>query len=192
MTRRSDDLTFLHITMSKAALRQAIADGQPQAEPVEQLGAALARKLTPLDAYDFSQEVCAWTRTTGKRVLGNLNKHHTPHDLGRQLCDWFAGVLTSRTDVVTTAISCGCAIKGLDVSFASKHLRMLRPKRFAVLDSVLSRELGFALNPAGYAFFLRELRAFRQDAQLRRYSLGDLEMGLYLLIKDGDFVNTLK
>ena len=187
MVRRSDDLTFIHITMSKAALRQAIADAQPQAQPVEQRGAALARNLTPSDAYDFSQAVCAWARTGG-RVWGKLNKH-PPHDLGQQLCDWFEVVLTPRTDVAT-AISCGCAIKGLNVSFASKHLRMLQPKRFAVLDSVLSRELGFALNPVGYAFFLRELRAFRQGAQLRS-SLGALESGLYLLVKNEHYSKTL-
>ncbi len=44
--------------------------------------------------------------------------------------------------LVTTAISCGCAIKGLSqrmypLPVKSADLRMLRPKRFAVLDSVI-------------------------------------------------------
>ncbi|TDX32135.1 hypothetical protein DFO67_10283 [Modicisalibacter xianhensis] len=59
-----------------------------------------------------------------------------------------------------SAIAPGVAIKCLNVSFASKHLQMLDPQRYAALDDVSSQELGLAMNPIGYTLFLRCLREF--------------------------------
>ena len=46
-------------------------------------------------------------------------------------------------------------VKGLDVSFASKHLRLLFPEYCPVLDSILSCRLGYALTADGYGAFAR-------------------------------------
>jgi hypothetical protein len=47
-------------------------------------------------------------------------------------------------------------IRGLDVSFASKHLRFLFPKYCPTLDSILSFRLRYKPSPAGYGSFVRK------------------------------------
>lgn len=80
--------------------------------------------------------------------------------LGRHpIIDCPSPVPSTRCGPYANAILKGTQIRGLDVSFASKHLRMLEPKKYAVLDNVLSKGLGFALNSRGYRFFLSTLRS---------------------------------
>jgi hypothetical protein len=125
----------------------------------------------------FSEKVCAWGG--GERVWGNLGRGDTDQ-LAHDLLAWFASVDGADTD--EEAIRPGEAIHGLAISFASKHLRMLRPERFAVLDAVLSEGLGFALNLKGYAFFMRTLRAFRESISFTG-SIAALESGIFLLVR---------
>lgn len=75
--------------------------------------------------------------------------------------------------------------KGLGVSFGCKHLRMLDPDRFAVLDSILNNELGYALNPKGYALFMRHFRLFHQQLPTRKWphSLARTEAGMFMLVR---------
>lgn len=80
------------------------------------------------------------------------------------------------------AITCGVAIKGLGVSFASKHLRIIDPSRFAVLDDVICQGFGVAMNVQGYLLFLRLLRAFRVEHALS-CSVAELESALFLLVR---------
>ena len=183
MVRHSDTLTFAGITVSRAALRHKIACTRQERVNVEQHGVGLTSNPTPARSLAFSEKVCAWAAPTGRRVWGNLNRHN-PDDLGKQLCAWFKIAL--KTDDAETALARGLDINGLGVSFASKHLRMLQPDRFATLDSILSRELGFALSPAEYARFLHELQAFRCHYRLED-DIGPLETGIFLLIKHGEF-----
>nr|WP_298377551.1 hypothetical protein [uncultured Halomonas sp.] len=102
------------------------------------------------------QAVCEWGK--GFRVWGNLTRYYRLPDLSRALDDWLA--IAAATDDAASAIAPGIAIKGLGVSFASKHLRMLNPQRYAVLDEVISEGLGFAKNPRGYALFIHCLQEF--------------------------------
>ena len=107
---------------------------------------------------------------------------HDADALGKKLCEWFQAVKRQRFDV-EEAIRRGIDIDGLGVSFASKHLRVLWPQRFAVLDSVFSEELGFALNVAGYKLFLRMLCEFKEQYGFKE-NLGTLEAAIYRCIQD--------
>lgn len=80
------------------------------------------------------------------------------------------------------AIAPSSFIKGLGVSFASKHLRMLEPTRFATLDDVLHRGLGYALNPAGYNLFMGDLTKFRDDHSIEA-RIADLESAIFVLTR---------
>ena len=181
MPQQSADFTCARLTIPKTVLREAIKlipqEDKRKAKKVEDLGAALARKPTPAASFKFSKEVCGWA-STGGRVWGNLKRlhKHDPNALRKELCAWFQ--VAKGTRDVEAAITPGIAIKGLDASFASKHLRMLVPHRFAALDSVLSEKLGFALNVAGYKLFMQALHDYQ-----RRYfpeqNVGTLEMGIY-------------
>ena len=184
MAQRSDKLTFAGITISRTALHKKIVKAQAHAKPFEQKGVALARRPTPSAAFAFSKAVCCeWTPRMGRMVWALLVQHNRD-DLGKKLCRWFK--IAVNTDDVETALAPGLAIRGLRVSFASKQLRILQPKRFAVLDSVLSRELGFGLTSAEYVRFLEKLRAFRKRYDLRK-PIGTLENGIWLLIKAGHY-----
>ena len=184
MVRHSDTLTFAGITVSRAALRNEIARTRYQRVDVEQHVAGLTSNPTPAWSSAFSKKVCAWAAPRGRQVWRMLNKYNKD-DLGKQLCAWFK--IAIKTDDAETALAPGLDIKGLRVSFASKHLRMLQPERFATLDSILSRELGFALKAAEYPHFLHELQAFRCHYRLLEYNIGTLETGIFLLIKNGEF-----
>lgn len=130
------------------------------------------------ECYEFARQVCKWGR--GGRVWGNLNRHSTADALQIKLCNWFSSVVLEDSD--SNAIEGGCGIKGLGVSFASKHLRLLLPERYAVLDEVLSIGLGFALNPTGYALFMRELKRFKEKYSIR-HSLAHIEWAIFGLIR---------
>lgn len=150
-------------------------------------GAELRRSgFSSLAARDFSQAVCSWAHGPGRRVWSNLVRHN-----GDRLMRMLA-IALQQADAAKTAgaaIKPLLSIKGLGVSFASKHLRMLDPTRFAVLDSVLSEELGYALNPNGYSLFMREmLRALAElrsatDVGFERMSVADLERAVFVCVR---------
>ena len=75
------------------------------------------------------------------------------------------------------------------VSFASKHIRMLAPDKAVVLDSVIRKHLGYANNLAGYGSFLADCTAIRGGLNEKRalnpinlgspWRLCDVEMAIY-------------
>lgn len=132
----------------------------------------------PDQALDFSQMVCQWGG--GQRVWGNLNRHYSKARLGAALANWLTAARSHKG--AQAAISPGIAIKGLGVSFASKHLRLLAPDRFGVLDDVISQGLGYALNPAGYNLFISDLRRL-QKSHFMDFRIADIEAGLFVLIR---------
>jgi len=140
---------------------------------VESLGHSLKIE-SPLN---FSEAVCNWGK--GQRVWGNLVRRN-PMNLDKILTDWFCDV--SEIDDDEEAISLGIKIRGLGLSFASKHLRMLDPQKYAVLDQVLSDGLGLALNPKGYKLFMRLLREFQAKNKLCD-TVASLESGVFMLVR---------
>ena len=180
----SDVLDFARFRFTLAALRSAIALQalEFRTREVEELGAGLPDELSPEQASAFSKLVCYWGG--GGRVWGKL-KAGNQGDPGKVVARWLNAVKAGKLDD-EAAIEAGCAIAGLGVSFASKHLRMLQPKRFAVLDKVLSDGFGFALNRKGFALFLRELRTLQAALKERSgldIDVATLEAGLFMLVR---------
>ncbi|GHB07960.1 hypothetical protein [Modicisalibacter luteus] len=177
----TESLDFYGLGLTRSALDSAIELAQQEFEGtrrLEDIGATFLNGNPAMTSLDFSQAVCEWGK--GPRVWGNLTRHYRLPDLERALDNWMA--FAAATDDADSAIAPGVAIKGLNVSFASKHLRMLDPQRYAVLDEVISQGLGFAMNPAGYALFLRCLQEFLARQGLP-YSVATLESGLFYLIR---------
>jgi hypothetical protein len=143
---------------------------------VEELGLAYLSSPNPMRALAFSEAVCKWGR--GQRVFANLKRHHGAN-LAVILNDWL-----SKVDALdeAQAIAAGTGIKGLGVSFASKHLRMLSPERFGVLDEVLCLGLGYAMNTAGFAFFTEDLIDLKGN-NLMSASLAQIEAGVFLMAR---------
>ena len=149
----------------------------PGTERVEQLGKELRTGASD-DSIGFSKEVCRWGG--GLRVWGGLERHHEEAELSKKIKDWLCSATTAES--AEAAIEQGTAIKGLGVSFASKHLRMFDPEKFCVLDDVLSKGLGIALNPKGYQLFLSLLQAFNDEKGLK-WPMAKLESALFMLVR---------
>lgn len=174
-------LDFCGFRFSEAALVSAsllLGMGSFGAQPLELKGGSLSENSSAADFLQFSQGVCEWGR--GQRVWGNLQRHHDTESLAQALRLWL--VFANGPCEDEDAIARGIEIKGLGVSFASKHLRMLDPERYAVLDDVLRQGLGIALNPRGYRLFLSALRALGKkiDQPMR---IANLEAALFLLVR---------
>lgn len=175
--------SFANLRFSLSCLtyvkRHNVLTGSTTAQ-VEQKGRALPELPTPAQARAFSEKVCTWGG--GQRVWANLKRHNSTR-LGQNLADWF--VSARQAESPADAIAPGVKIKGLGVSFASKHLRMLDPSRFATLDSVIHGGFGYAMNLPGYSLFMRDLRQLRESlpAEAQGMSLADCEVGLFLLIR---------
>lgn len=183
-TGNADVIDFAGFRFTLAALQSAMALQRREfrTREVEEYSARLPKELSPQQAAKFSELVCYWGG--GGRVWGKL-KAGNKGDPGAALAGWLNAV-TAGTLCDEEAIEHGCAIAGLGVSFASKHLRMLQPERFAVLDEVLCEGFGFALNRKGFAFFLRELRSLQAVLQGRfglALDVATLEVGLFMLVR---------
>mgnify|MGYP003149554672 FL=1 len=147
-------------------------------QSLELEGGSLSESSNAEDFLQFSQGVCEWGR--GQRVWGNLLRHHGTEELAQVLRSWLIFANSPCKD--EDAIARGSEIKGLGVSFASKHLRMLDPERYAVLDDVLQQGLGIALNPRGYRLFLSALRTLAKEIN-QPMRVANLEAALFLLVR---------
>ena len=178
-TFKSEVLDFYGFKFSKSALYSyvnAVIDDK-KTRDAEALGENLLKNSSPSMALAFSEAVVTWGK--GGRVWGNLKRFHAGK-LGEEIDRWVVSVVNAQND--EDAIRVGVGIKGLGVSFASKHLRMLNPEKYAVLDEVLSNGLGIALNEKGYALFMQLLRDFKEKIGFE-YSLALLEMGIFNLVR---------
>jgi hypothetical protein len=177
--RGSEILRMGSMRMTRTALEASIAslnEVDSTTKTVEALGLDYLSSPNPIKALAFSEAVCTWGR--GQRVFANLKRHHGPA-LAGIMHHWLSQV-ESLSD--QEAIQTGTDFKGLGVSFASKHLRMLIPQRFGVLDEVLSMGLGYAMNTAGFAFFMMDLRELKDKHGIRA-SLGQIEAGVFLMAR---------
>ena len=179
----SDDImTLANLRFTRRALEGAMYGFVADTSDNETL--RIERSARSLDvsdhrqAYGFSKDVCAWGR--GGRVWGNLRRFHAEEELGRRVSEWLASLKHASTP--SEAIKPGTQIQGLGVSFASKHLRLFDPERFATLDEVISLGLGYALNPAGYNLWLHDLRALKDRSKLQA-RIADIESGIFVLIR---------
>jgi len=178
----ADICTLANLRFTRSALESAIHDfiadtGQNETLRIERMAQAVDLSNPDL-AYAFSRDVCAWGG--GGRVWGNLLRFHSKDALGTAISSWLVAARAARTP--SDAIEPGTQIKGLGVSFASKHLRLFDPARFATLDEVISLGLGYALNTAGYNLWLHDLAQLMSTHGLP-HRVGDVESGIFVLIR---------
>lgn len=185
-------LGFYGLRFSSAALHAAIALGREE-EPKDEGMDVFERRMAHLwladDVLTFSEQVCRWGGRTGFRVWGNMLRHAREMGdtggtkLALALRQWLAQAEEVETSP-SAAISAGIAIKGLGVSYASKHLRLLWPERYPVLDSLVCDVVGVAMNTQGYQLFCDLLIDWRaRHTDFHCYGLGDLEFGLFRFVR---------
>ncbi|WP_027996955.1 hypothetical protein [Simplicispira psychrophila] len=185
----SRTLNFRGVKFSADALNSSI-ELLAHSEDINKLEVRLAQCLERGDTLSICQQVCEWGGSTGHRVWGNLQRHCK--EMGDMDCtwlrdalrDWFAHA-ADQSDI-KSVIAEGDAIKGLGVSYASKHLRLLFPDKYPVLDSLISDAFGYDMNPSGYELFVSMLDQFKNDhPEFSGRTIGAIESGLFRLIQRG-------
>ncbi len=123
-------------------------------QPLEADGYAL-RTSSPMEWANleaFIKDVCRWGDYAGisGRVL--KSKNNARAKIQRKVGDAILQLSSAVPDIVG-ALRSMMEIKGLGVSFASKHLRFLFPEHCPVLDSILSSRLFYELSADDYGRF---------------------------------------
>jgi len=173
-----------------------LAERHPQVEKTVLLEVEARRLLTTdfsrQQLSDFIRGVCAWGGYPGTaaRVLGQ----NAWSDIQRQFGSAIAALSLDPPDV-QSALRAVRRVRHLGLSFASKHLRLLRPDVCPVLDSTLSEKLGYPLDSRGYQRFsddCQKVAALLQRLGVRnpldrdggKWFAADVEMALFVYVKE--------
>jgi hypothetical protein len=116
-------------------------------------GAALiAGGFPPQLLKQFIVGVCKWGNYPG--IGGRVLKRNTTASICSQFANAAAAFATAAP--ASAALSALISLKGFGVSFASKHLRFLRPDICPILDDQLSRHCGYLKTPSDYQQFAND------------------------------------
>jgi len=161
----------------------------PRTCAVEALGSALIRADFERTAVkNFVKTVCQWGGRAG--VAGNVLKYNSTPTITKAMRR--AHVLAAQGQI-GNGLEALDDLRGLAVSFSSKHLRFLHPDKAVVLDSIISSRLGYPLTVSGYDEFLRDclvlrdrlnsLGLARQTLAAEPWRVSDVEMAIYAALK---------
>jgi hypothetical protein len=137
----------------------------------------------------FIKSVCAWGNYAG--VSGRVFKHNTSDAIVAAVSNAYQATVQNNT---RNAITCITALRGLGVSFGSKHLKFLAPKKYVVLDSIISGRLGYASTVDGYCefvvdckFILKHLKTAKIPTTVKGipvWRLADVEMAVFQKLRE--------
>ncbi|MCX7237123.1 hypothetical protein [Polynucleobacter sp.] len=139
---------------------------------------------TPTRGYELCKYIFKiWASQSGNRVFGKLETKNA--DLGQQLHKKFQKinliVVQSDRNFEMKCIEQLSKINGLGISYSSKLLKILYPRKFATLDSILRDELGYQESLESYQAFIDELHRFKRDYKIP-ISISKIEATLFVLI----------
>lgn len=137
-------------------LLQAHRAENPTTQEIEQFGQELAQQNFPeQETTKFVKQVCEWGDYPG--IWGRVLKNNPIATICQALRDALASLATGPS--TAKALTQVNALSGLgSPSFASKHLRFLRPDICPVLDSILHDVLPYSFDPDGYSEFCEDCR----------------------------------
>lgn len=166
--------------------------GDPSTASVELYAREFVQLGLPVERlWAFIRMVCGWGNSPF--VGGNIVRYNArqTQDLHRKFVECREHLDASNS---RAAIACMSSIEGMNVSFASKHLKFLAPEKAVVLDSLISRGLGYALTTDGYVEFVEKCQSIAErlnQAGLRAKALGgspwrvsDVEMAIFMHVKE--------
>lgn len=173
-----------------------LVERHPQIERTLSLEAEAKRLLTTdfsrQQLSDFIRGVCAWGGYPGTadRVLEQNAWPDIERQFGRAIT-----ALTLDPPDLRRALRAVQRVRHLGLSFASKHLRLLRPEICPVLDSTLSDTLSYPLHGHGYRRFSGDCLKVASLLQLvgvhnpmgregGKWFAADVEMGLFVYVKE--------
>jgi hypothetical protein len=124
----------------------------PDTPDVEALGLKFVLDGFPeADVINFVRRVCRWGGYAG--IAGRVSRDARPPAISAALRAGYNLAIGGSPGNGLRAIN---GLRGLGISFASKHLRFLIPQSAVVLDSVISGRLGYSMSIEGYESFLAD------------------------------------
>jgi hypothetical protein len=163
----------------------------PNTPAVENRGRSFVEQGFPREGVQkFVRDVCDWGGYPG--IAGRVLKHNTPALICVALRQ-AAERLEARESDLAAALAEVNKLKGLGTpSFASKHLRFMRPALCPVFDSVLRETLPYPFNARGYAMFAQDCKSLAgaltaekvRNARERPWFVADVEAALYAYVTD--------
>jgi hypothetical protein len=132
----------------------------------------------------FIRGVCRWGNYAG--IAGRVLKRNTQQEIISRFSGTTVGFAC--TLPAASALVSLNHLSGLGTpSFASKHLRFIRPDICPVLDRLLSKDLGYCFTPAGYQQFSTDCCAVAQQLDTagvllptaKRWGAADVEMSIF-------------
>ena len=139
------------------ALVDAHLKAFPRTPAIEASGQHLCEAGFPEGPLEsFVKDVCSWGNYAG--IAGRVLKRNSLPDIRAVLIRAVAE-LDGDTPRYGAALHRVNTLNGLgEPSFASKHLRFLRPQHCPVFDSLLREGLPYSFDPEGYAQFAADCR----------------------------------
>lgn len=157
---------------------------------LEKIAVQLVRDDFPTKETElFVRRVCLWGG--GQRIAGRVK----PKDDGTNLSTILKkSVELCHDGKISEAVShISESVKFLGISFSSKQMRFLAPRKAVILDSVIRETLGYSDNIAGYRAFHRDcdiilklaLECQRLTSSFReQLRICDIEVALYLHLQE--------
>jgi hypothetical protein len=151
---------------------------EPSTTRIEEQAQRLVKsKFQLAELRNFIKAVCSWGGYSG--IAGRVIKNND----GAKLRDAFRSAHShANAGDDLAAIRSLLDLNGLAVSFASKHLKFLAPENAVVLDSIISKRLGYELTPNGYQAFLNDCRRILERAKAsgrEGWRVSDIEMAIF-------------
>ena len=148
---------YFAVPMPLAAFPQLFSDflqEYPDTFAIESLAAQIVQSNFPVASMNnFVTRVCEWGGKQGIRILSRILSHNSPTEIADALKNASSSLNQGQFVNALTYVD---NLNYLDVSFASKHLRFLRPDICPVLDSILHDVLPYTLDANGYSDFAND------------------------------------
>lgn len=143
------------------------------------------------DVGAFVEAVCGWGNYVG--IAARVLKRNSLGAISMALKECLRHLSATPPDLAS-AITAVNVLNGLgSPSFASKHLRFLRPEVAPVFDSLLQEALPYSFGPEGYALFGRDCGILAETLTVRgvpnafqrddgQWFVADVEAALYAYV----------
>ncbi|MEO3475971.1 hypothetical protein AAFN86_29270 [Roseomonas sp. CAU 1739] len=181
------DVKVVRLSLSLNSFPALLAEhrlSDPTTAAVEQRGQTyVAGGYQPADTREFVRAVCRWGNYDG--VAGNVLKHNTVSSIAAAFREGHDHVVAGRAAAAIVSVT---GLKGLRISFGSKHLKFLAPDHAVVLDSIISERLGYPRTPDGYAEFVQDCASLRDtlnhegiapSPDQSAWRISDVEMAIF-------------
>jgi hypothetical protein len=152
-----DSVAYFALAVPLHDFPQLLSDhlkDNPDTPEIELFGEQLTRTDFPAEKMpEFVTRVCSWGGKQGIRILDRVLISNKPEEISEALRKASSSLAVGRLAEALTEV---CKLKYLKVSFASKHLRFLRPDICPVFDSVLHAALPYTPDETGYSVFAKD------------------------------------